>query len=363
MDVIKVIEELLPVSSPFSVDCIKKDEAKQEVHIHISVDKSYRPHQHCGHIHQYYDKTWEHTKLFQYRCFIQCRIPVYKNLQTGKTEALQVSFSRSNSRFTLLFEQEVLRLLKIHHCQKKVAQQLNIRTQRVEHIYHSYTQQSFEEHTFEPPEQIGIDETSTRKGHNYFSIIVDLETRKPIDIQLGRGADVIGQFFHNNVNPSIVKQISIDMSTAFICGCKTFFPWVQPTYDKWHVYKLLSKHLYNLQKKHADKSYNIDTIWEALIEFYQQTDYQIAQANLTFIADYSTCIFGEKNKLSKSILRHFDGIVQNIKSSITNGVLEGINSKIQTLKRVARGFRYTENFMKMVLFIFGVIEPRIQNTT
>jgi len=363
MDIIKIIEELLPVKEPFFVDYVTKDEDKREVHIHIGVDKTYRPHSDFGNIHQYYNRTWEHINLFQYRCFINCRLPVYQNLKTGKTQALQVEFSRKNSRFTILFEQEVLRLLKLHQCQKKVAQQLKINTQRVEHIYHSYTQQAFEEHTFEPPEQIGLDETSTRKGHNYFSIIVDMDTRQPIDIQLGKGADVIENFFHNNANPSILKNISIDMSPAFISGCRSFFPWVQPTYDKWHVYKLLGKHLHNLLKKHPDKKYDVDILWQALIQFYHQDDYKEAQANLTFILDYAQYVFGKKNSLSKSIRYHFDGIVQNICSKLTNGILEGINSKIQTLKRIAKGFRNVENFKKMVFFIFGVIQPKIPNTT
>ncbi|MEM1135587.1 MAG: transposase [Bacteroidota bacterium] len=37
---------------------------------------------------------------------------------------------------------------------------------------------------------------------------------------------------------------------------------------------------------------------------------------------------------------------------MNNGVLEGINSKIQVIKRVARGFRYKQNFMKMIKFVF-----------
>ncbi len=351
MGIIKVIEELLPVESPFYVDYVTKDEEQQMVYIHLGIEKSYRPHENCGTVRQYYERTWEHIRLFQYRCFIKCRLPIYDNLQTGKTEALQVTFSRSNSRFTLLYEKEVLRLLKLHQCQQKVARQLHINTQRVEHIYHTYTNESYEAHTIEPPEDIGIDETSTRKGHNYFSLIVDMDKGEPIDIQSGKGAQVIEQFFHNNANPSIIKNISIDMSPAFISGCQSFFPWVKPTFDKWHVYKLLGKHLYYLIKKHADKQDAFDTIWNALGEFYNRSSYHKAETQLTFIADYAEHVFG-KNSFSKSIRRHFDGIVEHIRSKLTNGILEGINSKVQTLKRIAKGFRKIENFKKMVFFYF-----------
>ena len=362
MDILKVLEELLPIDSPFFVEKVTKDEEKLEVDIHIGIEKSYRPHADCGTVRQYYNRTWEHINIFQYRCFIKCHLPIYDNLKTGKTEALQVSFSRENSRFTLLFEQEVLRLLKLHHCQQTVARQLKINTQRVEKIYHDYTDEAFEKYVFEPCSKIGIDETSTRKGHHYFSIIVNMESGKPIDIQLGKGADVIENFFHENANPEIVKGISIDMSPSFISGCKQYFAWVTPTFDKWHVYKLLSKHLYNLTKKFPEKKENVEVLWEELREFYNRNSFEKAETQLVFIADYAELVFG-KNSFSKSIRCHFDGILEYIQSKLTNGILEGINSKVQTLKRIAKGFRYVENFKKMVFFIFRVIQPKIYTTT
>ena len=117
MNILEIFEELLPVASPFYVDLITKDEDSKKVYIHLGVEKTYRPNADCKTIHQYYERTWEHLNLFEYRCFIKCRLPVYNNIKTGKTEALQVSFSRANSRFTILFEQRVLELLKIHQCQ------------------------------------------------------------------------------------------------------------------------------------------------------------------------------------------------------------------------------------------------------
>jgi hypothetical protein len=155
------------------------------------------------------------------------------------------------------------------------------------------------------------------------------------------------------------------MSPSFISGCKKYFAWVEPTFDKWHVYKLLAKHLDTLAKK---KTINyrlkeqITVLWDFLEEFYKSNSFAEAEIQLTFIDDYAQDIFG-KNKFSNSIRRHFNGILEHIRSKLTNGILEGINSKIQTLKRIAKGFRYIDNFKKMVFFIFDVIQPRIPKTT
>ncbi len=358
MKIVEIIEELLPIVYPFKVVSVEKDESNQEVHIHLTIEKSYAAP--AGHkVHQYYNRTWEHVNLFQYRCFLHCRVPIYKDEQTGKTKALEISFSRSNSRFTILFEHKVMELMKLYHCPTKVAKQLKLYPQRISDIYHFYTQSSYENHQVNACERIGIDETSTRKGHNYISAFVDLDTSQIIDIQDGRGSDVIEKFFHEHPYPPIVKDISVDMSPAFSSGIESFFPWAKVTFDKWHVFRLLGKHLDKIYRKF--KSPYVTILHEHLREFYQSKSINDAKAHLTFIADFAEQQFG-KNSFSKSIRRHFDGIVEQIRSKINNGILEGINSKIQTIKRVAKGFRIIDNFKKMILFVFGVIQPDFKTT-
>ena len=93
------------------------------------------------------------------------------------------------------------------------------------------------------------------------------------------------------------------MSPAFISGCKNFFPWVKPTFDKWHVYKLLAKHLDYLAKKHTDYHNDITILWQLLEEFYNRNSFEKAETQLIFIADYAQYIF-DKNKFS--IPKHRD---------------------------------------------------------
>ena len=250
-------------------------------------------------------------------------------------------------------------LIQIHYCIKKVAKQLKIKPQRVSNTYHFYTQESYENHHFLSCQNIGIDETSSKKGHNYISLIVDLNTNKIINIQDGKAASVIENLHNLYPNPSEVKNISVDMSPSFKSGIDHFFPDAKITFDKWHVFKLMSKYLRNIAKlkKNKDKKDYIPILNNLLRMFYQLENFEKAKALLVFMADWAENLF-DKNSFSKSIRKHFDGIVENIRSKITNGILEGINSKIQTIKRVCKGFRYTENFKKMILFAFGIIKPR-----
>lgn len=347
---------LLPLFSPFEIINIEKRDTK--VHIYLEVNKAYPNPKNCIK-HQYYTRVWEHLPLFEYSCFLHCKIPIYKDKETGKTAALKIAFSRKNSRFTLLFEQQIMDLIKIHYCIKKVAKQLKINAQRVSDIYHFYTQEAYENHEFMSCQNIGIDETSSKKGHNYISLIVDLDQGKIINIQNGKGADVIANFYNLHPNPALIQNISVDMSPSFKSGIDCFFPDAKITFDKWHVFKLMSKHLRNIGKvkKNKDKKGYIPVLNTLLRHFYQLENFERAKSLLVFIADWAEYLF-DKNSFSKSIRRHFDGIVEHIRSKITNGILEGINSKVQTIKRVCKGFRYTESFKKIILFAFGIIKPR-----
>lgn len=55
----------------------------------------------------------------------------------------------------------------------------------------------------------------------------------------------------------------------------------------------------------------------------------------------------------KTLIGHWYGILQFIESKLTNGLLEGINHKIQLAKRRARGYRNVNNLINMVYFLCG----------
>jgi transposase len=55
-------------------------------------------------------------------------------------------------------------------------------------------------------------------------------------------------------------------------------------------------------------------------------------------------------KFVNRVKAHWWGIVPYFHTPVTNGILEGINSKIQLAKRRARGYRNPKNFINMIYF-------------
>ena len=58
-------------------------------------------------------------------------------------------------------------------------------------------------------------------------------------------------------------------------------------------------------------------------------------------------------KLAKSLKRHESGILNIVRSRISNGIVEAINGKIQMLKRSGRGYPNTDNFIAMIFLRCG----------
>ena len=64
------------------------------------------------------------------------------------------------------------------------------------------------------------------------------------------------------------------------------------------------------------------------------------------------------DRLCKFIHKYFYDII----NFITNGLLEGMNSKIQFIKRATRGYRCTENFLLLVKHAFEHFGVRLNQS-
>lgn len=61
-------------------------------------------------------------------------------------------------------------------------------------------------------------------------------------------------------------------------------------------------------------------------------------------------------RVAKSLKAHLDGILRHIESGLSNGLLEGLNSLIQSAKSRARGFRSPENMATIIYLLLGKLD-------
>jgi transposase len=243
---------------------------------------------------------------------------------------------------------------------------------------------------------LGIDETSTKKGHHYVTLGVDLDTSRVIHVTEGKGKATfksIQQYLENKgIKNEQVEQISMDLSPSFIAGAAESFSDAQITFDRFHVVKLLNEAMNQVRiierKEHDElKGHNYiflrnrenlsntkekslaemiilyPTLGEAyrlkvlFNDHWEMPDKPAADAFLRqCCVEVDAAKIPAFMKFANTVRAHGSGIVHFVESRITNGILEGINGKIQLAKRRARGYRNIHNFINMIYFLWGKLK-------
>jgi len=344
------------------------------------------------------EKTWRHLNFFQYETYLTARVPRIQCDRCG-IRTVDVPWTRSNSGFTLLFEAMIVTLSKSMPT-KTIASFVNEHDTKLWRMVHHYVDQAREKADHSNVRRIGIDETSSKRGHNYVTLFVDIEKPRILYVAEGKDASTIGRFkqdfIDHNGNPDAIEEVCCDMSPAFIDGVEEQFPNARITFDKFHVMKIINeavdqvrreeqkdrpelartryiwlKNRNNLRVPQVEilerltvKSLNLKTSRAYHIrlnfqELFRQPP-EVAELFLTrwyFWATHSR--LDPVKKAAYTIKRHWDGILRWFQSRISNGILEGLNSLIQAAKARARGYRTTYNLAAMIYLIDGKLEFRL----
>jgi transposase len=297
-------------------------------------------------------------------------------------------WGRARSGFTMLFEAFVILLAKEMPV-SNIAELVEEHDTRIWRIIKAHTAKAYAEKDMSDVKQIGLDETSSAKGHKYVSIFLDMEKHEVLYATEGKDAAVIGKFIEemprHNGDLGKVTDISMDMSPAFISGARAKLPNANITFDKFHVMKQLNEALdevrrneqkmnpllkgsryiwlknpCNLTKNQARDLKTLSKENRRLAKAYQM---KLTFGDIyRFVSDYDSAKIAIKKWLSwavrsrldpiKSFARtvkdHYNGILRFFTSRLTAGASEGMNSRIQEIKRRAKGFRNISNFITMI---------------
>lgn len=389
----------LNLESPWYIKDIKLEKPDRlkrgQLDIYIDFKAGSRFKDEHGELSGAYDteeRTWQHLNFFEHTCYLHARVPRIKQ-SSGEVRTVVVPWARPGSGFTLLFEAFAMLLIEYEMPVNKVASTLRVVANRIWRVFNFWVTDGVQKDSLESVKQVGIDETSSKKGHNYVTVCADLEERRVIHISEGRESAVVAELADvitaKGGSVKAISHVAIDMSPAYISGVMEHLPEAKIVFDKFHIKAMLNKamddlrklerkeaemlkgHKYTLLSNYKNLSNNrqgeldyLLFIYPRLGEgyrlkemfslFWELSDTEEALAFLTYWCD--TVLESDIQPFKhfvKTIKAHWSGIMNYIKARINSGVMEGINNKIQLAKRRARGYRNIHNFINMIYFIAG----------
>jgi transposase len=189
-------------------------------------------------VHDTLERRWRHLNFFEHTCYIHCNVPRV-TCSDGKVKQVDVPWARKGSGFTMLFEAYSMMLIEYEMPVNRVGKAMREYPNRIWTIFDHWVGQAYKKADHSQVTQLGVDETSSRKGHSYITIGVDMDERRVIHATEGKGADTIESIKDyletKQTPPEQISQVCIDLSPAFISGVESYYPKAQITFDRFHV--------------------------------------------------------------------------------------------------------------------------------
>lgn len=387
---------------PWLVDHVTFTVEEKRLDLHINFPKGSRfACSVCGEecpVHDTRDHTWRHMDFFQHEAYLHARVPRVKCQEHG-VHQISVPWAREGSRFTLLFEALIMTLVRempVLTAARMVGETDKLLWRVIDH--------------YVPEARAAVDMANVhadcwfhrrrRHGHDYITLFVDLNARRLLFATPGKDAKTFEKFSADlqahGGSAEAITDVSMDLSPAFQKGAAEHLPNAEITFDRFHLMKLVNEAVDDVRKGEVLTQPNLKkTRWlwlkndcnlkmkqkEKLQELLKDQNLKTAQAyqfRLTF-----QDIFTIKNrhqgatllkawlenartsdlppivKVAYTIMNHWDGVLRWFESQITNGILEGFNSLIQSAKAKARGYRTHKNFINMAYLILGKLDLRL----
>jgi transposase len=209
----------------------------------------------CGKRSPGYDSTtkkkrWRSLDFGSQRVYIEAYSPRIKCIEHGVIVA-RVPWARHNSDYIHGFETAVT-WLTLHATVQDVAEYFRIDWHTVGPIARRVQESLGKEqpNRFDNLEEIGIDETSYKKGHKYMTVVVNHKTGQLIWAKKGHGKEILAEFFKGLTEEqrAKIKYVTAD-GASWIAECiKDCCPNAKRCIDPFHVVSWAAKCLDEVRK-------------------------------------------------------------------------------------------------------------------
>ena len=344
------------------------------------------------------ERTWRHLDTMQFTTLIRARTPRSKCPDHG-VKTMAVPWAPPLGRFTLLFERFAVDVLRASATVSQACELLRISWDTAHEIMRRAVERGLERRQLEDLKHLGMDEKSFRRGQSYITLLTDVDNSRVLDVVEERTAEAANQLWETLTpeQKQTVEAVAVDMWEPFIRTIEQQVPDADIVHDKFHVSKYLgeavdqvrrTEHkelmaqgdetlkgtrqlwLYNPENfspKQAeefaalkDLHLKVAKAWAAKEMFSQFWEHETAEPARGFFKAWFGWVSRSRLEpmveVAQMLKRHLGNLLTYLEHRITNAVTEGLNSKIQSLKAAARGFRNFRNYRTRILFFCGKLD-------
>lgn len=340
-------------------------------------------------VHDYYTRSFNHIMVGKRTTKIYYKQRRYVCMHCGKRFAemnsfIQKFFRHSNDVVNNVFDDltSIKNLSQIGNDNNMSSQNVSRLMNKFMPIFHNTTSL---------PEAIGIDEFKGNSGGNKFQVVItNLKTHKVIDVISARSEDALYNFFRKISNPKDVKLVAMDLSLFFKKIITDRLPNAKIIADTFHFTRLMHWALDNVRKdvqkglpkdmriyfkrsrsvlhkrinnlnpdeynqltNMLDYNENLRWAYSIVQNLFEIIDEKNPDKKVSLFREFMTyasnCDLPEFNKHIQTFFKWHKYIINSFYTNFSNGITEGLNTKIKTLKRVSFGFRNFQNFRLRIL--------------
>jgi transposase len=202
----------------------------------------------CGKQCAVYDsevKRWRHMNFWQHATFLSARVPRVE-CPEHKVRQVEVPWARPESGFTLMFEALIMALAREMPV-AAVGALVGEHDTRLWRVVRYYVAKAHAAQDWSEVAAVAIDETATRKGQRYATVVVEIDLEIKREARLlfmtpERTAASVSQFAAamaaHRASPQQIQVAAIDMSPAYQKGVAEDLPEAKVVFDRFHVMKL-----------------------------------------------------------------------------------------------------------------------------
>ena len=345
------------------------------------------------------ERSWRHLDTMQFETRLTARVPRARCRGCG-VKTIAVPWAGKHSRFTLLFEAFAIKTLEACGNMHRAAELLGLGWDATQTIMERAVARGLKRRSVEEVEHVGMDEKSFRRRHHYVTVLTDLDGSRVLEVSEGRDEKAANEAWRSmpEKQRKQVKAAAIDMWAAFEKAAGTHAPQADIVHDKFHISKYLndavdkirrqehkslkqeggespltgSKHswLFNPENMKEERWLDFQSLkdselktargWAIKEQFRWFWEYVYRGSARKFFDRWYG--WASRSKLepmvavAKMLKNRLSNILTYFRHRITNAVSEGFNSRIQSIKSMARGFRAFENYRIRILFYCGKLD-------